>query len=84
MAGSVDQEVSMNMDPEMPVDDDVFVPTKILMNAGDWCDIVAWGLVEDGWSEEAAREEAQCRLEALQLDTDRDLEEIGNLMAALH
>jgi len=76
----------MNMDPEMPVDADVVVPTRILMNAEDFCDIVAWGLMEDGMSEEEALAEARRWMEALGTDADpeAELEEIGNLMAALH
>jgi hypothetical protein len=47
----------------MPIDDNwKFGPTRVYMHPDTFRDLVAWQLVEQGWSEEEALSEADRRL----------------------
>lgn len=44
--------------------------TKVLMRQDDFRDLVAWGLMEQGWSEEDALREADRRLAVVEAEAE--------------
>ncbi len=41
-------------------------PTKMMMSKGVYRDLVVWGLMQDGWTEESAEAEADRRVEIIE------------------
>jgi len=60
-------------------------PTRIYMHPDDYRDLVVWGLMDEGWTEADALDEADRRIEVMQeLAEEQGVEALREIGRSLH